>query len=232
MNIFYCPSSQINGNIADLGEQEARHVSKVLRYSEGDRITFVDGEGGWYEGKISQILEKSVFIKIASQQKIPKYSPFIILGMGIIKKRDRLEFAVEKAVELGAGKICLFRSEHTVKENVRIDRLQATALAAMKQSLRAWLPEIQIYNSLEDLFESHQSTPCLVAHEKVNAETSLSSVVDKEEKLDEVLLLVGPEGGFSSEEIDLVQQKGGRLISLGDYRLRTETAVLALLSQV
>lgn len=227
MNIFYCPPSNITGSIAELGENESRHASRVLRFSEGDSITFTDGAGGWYEGTIVRQANKSIRIEIISQKEIPAYKPRLILGMGIIKKRDRLEFAVEKATELGASEICFFRSDYTVKENVRMDRLESTALTAMKQSQRVWLPEIKLLSSFEKLLDLHRHALCLAAHEKVSSESASEFPEDS----DKILLLVGPEGGFSEREIEQVRQREGQLVSLGNYRLRAETAAIALLSR-
>lgn len=226
MNIFYCPPSNIRGDIAELGKKESRHASKVLRFSEGDFITFTDGKGGVYEGAIVRQGDKSVQIKVSSKKEIPPYKPHLILGMGIIKKRDRLEFAVEKATELGVSEICFFRSDHTVKENVRMDRLESTALTAMKQSQRAWLPEIKHIPSLEKVLDLHRDACCLAAHEKINPENTGEYPRNNAK----MLLLVGPEGGFSEREIEQVRQRGGQLISLGEYRLRAETAAIVFLS--
>lgn len=229
MNIYYAPPSQVHSNIAELVDQEARHAAKVMRAREGDNLVVVDGEGRRYEGPIRRITDTSVQVEITKVEKIDPPDPELILGMGIIKKRDRLEFAVEKAVELGASKILLFRSERTVKENVRMDRLESIAISAMKQSLRAWLPDITLFRSVEILIDSFPEAMCLAAHEKIEDR-------EQEVKLEEIdkgklLLLVGPEGGFSPTEIEMVKERGGHLVSLGSNRLRTETAALAFLSQ-
>lgn len=229
MNVFYAPPSQINNGFIELLDQEAIHASKVMRVQEGDKLMVVDGKGGRYKGPIRTITGKTVQIEIEDEQRDPAPDPALILGMGIIKKRDRLEFAIEKAVELGASRICLFRSEHTVKENVRMDRLESKALSAMKQSLRAWLPEISIFHSFKTLLDSFSEANLLAAHEKVepdNPRNTLSSISEGDK-----LLLVGPEGGFSDDEIDLLRKREGRVVSLGSNRLRTETAAIAFLSQ-
>ncbi|HKK46678.1 MAG TPA: RsmE family RNA methyltransferase [Balneolaceae bacterium] len=228
MNIFYAPPSQINNGFAELTGQEAIHASKVMRVREGDRLVIVDGEGRCYEGPVRRITKKAVQVEIEEEQMVPSPEPSLILGMGIIKKRDRLEFAVEKAVELGASQICLFRSAHTIKENVRMDRLESIALSAMKQSLRAWLPEISLFNSFEELLRGFPGVSYLAAHEKVDADQEHMNV---DVKSDKMLLLVGPEGGFAPDEIEMVKDRGGKLISLGSYRLRAETAAAAFLSQ-
>ncbi len=229
MNIYYAPPSQIRNGFAELREQEATHASKVMRAREGDKLTIVDGEGGRYEGPIKMISDDSVQIEIADSEHQPQPSPQLILGMGIIKKRDRLEFAVEKAVELGTSAIGLFRSERTIKENVRMDRLESIAISAMKQSLRAWLPSISLYHSLDELLNHYPDAKYLAAHEKVDGN-------DKEQDLQQIdneklLLLVGPEGGFSPDEIAKFQEQDAQLISLGNNRLRTETAAVVFLSQ-
>ncbi|MDZ7660711.1 RsmE family RNA methyltransferase [Fodinibius sp.] len=230
MNIFYAPPSQINNGYAELLDQEAIHASKVMRAREGDKLTIVDGEGGHYRGIIRRITKKSVQVEIEDAQHHSRPKPHLVLGMGIIKKRDRLEFAVEKAIELGAAQICLFRSEHTIKENVRMDRLESLAISAMKQSLQAHLSTIEVYHSLDVMLESVFADNILVAHEKVDeakGDINYKSVRNSER----TLLLVGPEGGFSESEIRDLTDKGGELVSLGPNRLRAETAAIAFMSQ-
>lgn len=229
MNIYYAPPSQVNNGFIELLDQEATHASKVMRAREGDKLVVVDGVGGRYEGIIRRFTKKSVQLEVEDEQQIPKPKPTLILGMGIIKKRDRLEFAVEKAVELGVSQVYLFRSERTIKENVRMDRLESIVKSAMKQSLRAWLPEVTICHSLEQMLASVSDAELLVAHEKVEAAQADIDLKKLESK--KILLLVGPEGGFSSDEIEWFKQEGAQLVSLGSNRLRAETAVVTFLSQ-
>lgn len=229
MNIYYAPPSQITNGLAELTGQEATHATKVMRAREGDSLSIVDGKGGYYEGPIRRITNKSVQIEIEKRQQRPKPEPSLVLGMGIIKKRDRLEFAVEKAVELGARRICLFRSDHTIKENVRMDRLESIVLSAMKQSLRAWLPEVSLYRSFGDLLDAFPEASLLAAHEKVEADQhNMDFNLQGDGQL---LLLVGPEGGFSDFEVEEVKARDGKLVSLGSHRLRTETAAVVFLSR-
>lgn len=230
MNVFYAPPSQIHQDTAELLDQEAHHASKVMRMREGDRLVVVDGEGGRYEGPIRRITKKSVQIELQKHQQFDEPAPKIILGLGIIKKRDRLEFAVEKAVELGVSHIALFRSDHGIKKNVRMDRLNAIAISAMKQSLHTYLPGVSMHYSVEEVMDEFYEANCLMAHEKTGADQSFSSV-SEDVKVDDYLLLVGPEGGFSTDEVEKATAKGANLVSLGAYRLRSETAALAILSQ-
>ena len=226
MNIFYAPPKRVFETHLELTGQEAKHATKVLRYREGDSIQVVDGKGRWFHCTIAQITGATVKAEVQKSKKVPEPRPELVLAMGIIKKRDRLEFAVEKSVELGVSEIVLFRSRHTVKENVRMDRLEMTALSAMKQSLRAYLPAISISDSLQEILEDHQRYQPLVAHEK--EEAGISADIKQQEKL---LLVVGPEGGFSENEIALAVNQGAEIVSLGRNRLRTETAAIVFLSQ-
>ncbi len=227
MNIFYAPPERHQGELIKLTGQEARHASKVLRYREGDDITVTNGKGGWYEGEVRQISSDSVLVGIRSSRSIADYDPSLVLGLGIIRKRDRLEFAIEKAVELGVSAIALFRGRHSVKENVRMDRLEATALSAMKQSLRAWLPEVKLYDNVEQVLQAYNEYRPLIAHEKADRDTSADLNIEE----GKLLLMVGPEGGFSKEEISSMKLKGGETVSLGEYRLRTETAAITLINR-
>ncbi|MCW9705836.1 RsmE family RNA methyltransferase [Fodinibius salsisoli] len=230
MNIYYAPPAQIHGTAAELLDQEARHASKVMRAREGDQLVIVDGKGGRYEGPIRRITKQSVQIEIQESQYFDKPQPELLLGMGIIKKRDRLEFAVEKAVELGAAHIALFRSRRTIKENVRMDRLESITLSAMKQSLRTWRPEVTLFHSIEEVIASFPEAQCVLAHEKVSP-SKMSFAHLAEGKDQPILLMVGPEGGFADAEVDKMVDAGAELASLGSHRLRAETAVVALMSQ-
>ncbi|HLR32824.1 MAG TPA: RsmE family RNA methyltransferase, partial [Fodinibius sp.] len=163
MNIFYAPPSHIHRNVAELTGQEARHASSVLRVREGDRLVVVDGRGSRYEGLVRRIAGDSVQIQLDDKRDVAPPRPELILGMGIIKKRDRLEFAVEKATELGARHIALFRSEHSIKKNVRADRMKSIVRSAMKQSLRSWLPELSVFYSVEEVIGHYPDARCLVA---------------------------------------------------------------------
>ena len=228
MNIFYAPREQVIGNHIELTGQEAKHASKVLRYRKGDQIQIVDGQGGWFDCKIVQITDSSLKAEVQNYNIIEVPQPEIVLAMGLIKKRDRLEFAVEKSVELGVSEIALFRSRHTVKENVRMDRLENTVLSAMKQSLRARLPEVSVLDSLDEVMDRYSEYHILIAHEKEDSQVGIDYSLKSKDKL---LLLVGPEGGFSEEEIEFAKKRGAEIISLGKYRLRAETAAITFISQ-
>ncbi len=229
MNIFYASPQQITDHTIELTDREAHHASHVLRYKTGDEIVVVDGTGNRYDGIITDITKRKVDITITNKTVIEKNEGAgrqLVVAFGIIKNRQRLEFAVEKAVELGAGAIVLFNSRYTEKAKIRLDRLEGIVISAMKQSMHAILPELKYEKSLNDVLETYQDHRILMAHEKKVGKTGLPEPVENIN----YLLLVGPEGGFSEDEVDLVKQHQGELVSLGRFRLRAETAVITFLS--
>jgi 16S rRNA (uracil1498-N3)-methyltransferase len=228
LNIFYAPPQQIHGSLIELQGQEADHASKVLRYARGDSITVVDGKGNLYEGEIYDNTGNSVRIQTSEELTKPKDQPNIRLAVGIIKKQDRLELIVEKAVELGVRDLLFFRGEHSVKQNLRLGRLKSIAVSAMKQSLRAWLPELHVYDSLEEIINDYSSCNFIAARQ--GSAHSFGAI--KKNYLEETpLLFIGPEGGFSENEFDYLQKHNAQFISLGASRLRTETAAISSLAQ-
>lgn len=226
-NIFFAPSSDfINQTSVELKDQEAQHVSKVLRYSIGDNLLVADGEGHRFNTEIVELNKRSVIAQILSKQSkdIPKEKK--VLAMGVIKKRDRLEFAIEKAVELGAWEICLFNADHSERSKINYVRVASQIKSAFKQSGRFWLPKLTILDSIASVYDHYTDSEFVMAHEEIDIVNEPVKLVEGQN-----ILLVGPEGGFSKREIDLHNEKGGAFISLGANRLRAETAVVTFLSQ-
>lgn len=227
MNIFYAPPAQVSDHVIELKGQEAAHAIKALRYKKGDAISVVDGQGGWYEGEVALVAKNRLQVAVHHSEKQTGHLPSLSLALGIIKKRDRLEFAVEKAVELGAGEIILFRGDHSVKQNVRVDRLESIILSAMKQSLQSWLPSLHVFTSLQDVTNRYSSHKYLVAHQQGERLSAAGYPSDQKERY---LLFVGPEGGLSDKELACLKERGGQLVRLNSNRLRAETAAVSFLS--
>ena len=183
-----------------------------------------DGSGKKYECEIEEVTRSELSLKILNSTTEERPKPFLTICIGNIKKRDRLEFAVEKMTELGADRIIVFKGEHSQKENVRTDRLEAAALAAMKQSLRVYLPQIVVEKSLQTalaLLNDHDKL--LMADEIADHENSLTQDLDDHES---IFIAIGPEGGFSEKERELLAGRAAGIVSLGPKRLRTETAAI------
>ena len=230
MNFFYTPKEYIDEQKGELelAGEEAHHLINVLRYQIGQEVDIVDGEGKHYTGTISQIRKKLVGVDIHSINQQP--GSLTTLALGVIKNRQRLEFAIEKAVELGAGRILLFDAMNSEKSKVRLNRIYKIVLSAMKQSLRAHLPEVQFYPSLDEVIERQKEETFLVAHEKSNPIAQNPMDWAEIRRLPHTVF-IGPEGGFADEEIrKLGKDHGAYLVYLGKARLRTETAVTATLS--
>lgn len=224
-NIFYTDPKNIIAGRLELTDQEARHAGKVLRFEPGDELFASDGKGNLYRTQVISITKSSVQAEI--QETYFETEPTIkkVLAFGAIKKRDRLEFAVEKAVELDAWEICIFDADHSERSRINEDRLESIALSAFKQSKRRWLPEIVILSSLDEVLDHYPN------HHVITAHVPEEPVQPKALQQKENLLVVGPEGGFSDREIELCEKKGSEFISLGKNRLRAETAVATMLSQ-
>ncbi len=226
-NIFFISPSDFNADDSvEIKDQEALHISKVLRHKIGDVILVADGEGARFEVEILEITKKLVLGKKLTTTCKPVPSKKKILALGVVKKRDRLEFAIEKAVELGAWEVVLFNADHSERNKINKERLDTQIISAFKQSGRFWLPKLKILDSMDEVFDKFQGSNFLMAHVEANEEHEPSEL--KEENN---VLLVGPEGGFSVREKELHLAKGGSLVTLGDNRLRAETAAMAFLSQ-
>lgn len=227
MNYFYAPPQDWQKDESvEIKGQEAQHISKVLRHKAGDEILIVDGVGNRCKCVITDISKRSISANIIrkTHRKVPSIKK--IIALGAIKKRDRLEFAIEKAVELDAWEICVFNADHSERSKLNEGRLHTLIVSAFKQCGRFYLPRLIILNSLDEVFDRYSGHSYFMAYlgeEDAQSPPELSSELN--------LLLVGPEGGFSEREAQLNKKNNGSFVSLGENRLRAETAVAAFLSR-
>ena len=219
MNLFYLEPDNVTGSTGTFSDEEARHIRQVLRKNDGDELTATDGEGNRFTGILRHQGKKGAMLEIHHSERQEAPFPELIIGVGLVKMRQRLEWMIEKLTELGVNKICLLHTSRTYRDKIRADRLKDVALSAMKQSLRCDLPEITEM-SYSDFLDDFKIYPVWIAHEKADKEEGgpdLSSPC---------VIAIGPEGGFSDEEIELGLKFGAKLLSLGEQRLRTETAAI------
>lgn len=227
--LFFATKSQITQENIVLEGQEAIHCSKVLRKKVTDIIWICDGDYSHYKVEIQQIGKQQVFTKILETVRFDKNKTqdYPILVIGKLKNKDRLEWLIEKAVELGISEIHLVQTDRTERSYLKVERLEAIAIAAMKQSKQVFIPKIVDSDSLMQtlkLFEG--KLPILLAHEKSTATNKVAVFLKKK-----CVLLIGPEGGFSDSEFDeLLELQNCHAISLGEWRLRAETAAIHLVS--
>lgn len=224
MNRFLIDTPAAEATQITLDEGESHHAIRVMRMGLGDRLEAFDGRGLRILAHITDPHPKRVRCDILDRQQMPaEPGNALILGIGLIKKAERLEFALEKATEIGVGAIWLFSADHSETSRIRQDRLQAHLVAAAKQSKRCHVPELRFFSSLDALLAENGSRPVILAHEKTS-ESVLTTPIPEN-----AILLVGPEGGFSDREVALAVDRGAIPYSLGAFRLRTETAALTLL---
>lgn len=218
MKLFY---GEIEGNRVQINDEEQQHIIKVLRMKDGEDIHVTDGKGNLASGTL-MIEGKKAGIKVAGiKNQLPGFSPKLHIAIAPTKNIDRIEFFIEKAVEMGISEITLLQTEKTERKNVNIDKLRKQAISASKQSLRFHFPIINDAVKIQDFLKRADPGTTFVAHCHENLERMDLKQIPESETL---TFLIGPEGDFSEKEIVFLSEKNIRAVSLGHQRLRTETA--------
>lgn len=222
MNLFYQP--EIQQGVHYLDPTESKHCTKVLRKKAGDLIHITDGKGFRYDALITNADMHQCVFEI--RETIPEVAkPYSIhIAISPTKHPDRLEWFVEKSVELGVDKITLIDCDHTERTHIKLERLEKLAISAMKQSLRFTLPFISGPDKIQDVINRADAASKFIAYVEPANPIHLKNVAKPNS---DYLVLIGPEGDFSSEELKLTQEKKFVKVSLGTNRLRTETAGVA-----
>ena len=205
--------------ILDLDEQ--LHITKVLRMREGEEIFVTDGNGNLAKGNL--VFEgKKVSLDVSEiKENLPDFSPKLHIAIAPTKNIDRIEFFVEKAVEMGISEITFILTEKTERKNISIDKLRKQAIGASKQSHRFHFPKVNDLIKFSDFMKNLNPENTFVAHCNENLKRiNLNDIPN----LENYTFLIGPEGDFSDKEIQLLAEKGIKAVSLGNQRLRTETA--------
>ena len=208
-----------------LPEDEAHHALKVLRKYKGDKIIAVDGEGGWYETILETDNIQNCKLKIMDRKaEFGKPNHYIHIAMAPPKNHDRAEMFVEKAVEIGIQEISFILTRYSERNNINLNRIKRRAVSSMKQSLKAYLPQINDILSLDDFLDKCSNSEKYLGYLR-DENTNLLSKSAKPDN--NYCVLIGPEGDFMLEEVDLALNCDFQTISLGKSRLRTETAGIA-----
>lgn len=208
-----------------LPEIESGHCCRVLRMMEGDRIYVVDGKGMEYECEITDAHSKHTSVMILSEREDPKHwKEKIVLAVAPTKNIDRIEWMLEKVVEIGVDEIVLLRCEHSERKNVNEERLVKIIISAMKQSLKATLPVFKGLVKYRDFIESIDTPLKYMGYCAPDVERR--EFAKEFPGKGDVTVMIGPEGDFSPEEVMLAMNKGFVPVTFGESRLRTETAAL------
>jgi 16S rRNA (uracil1498-N3)-methyltransferase len=233
MDYFYVQPDQIIGNAVVIQGEESKHLARVLRKNVGELIFVTDGNDRMYEAVISEIgkTETRCTVK-AIHSKYHEPAVDVTLAVSLLKNPARFDFLVEKATELGVRHIIPLKCERTISSHEKHDRLEKLAIAAMKQCGRSWLPRIAPLMPLDELFSSSSQDLKFLPHEKSDPMQSITSTFHRYPACKTVLIVVGPEGGFSEEEVQQALGAGFLPVSLGVRRLRAETAAIVAASQV
>ena len=224
MYIFYTPNISLPNHI--LNEEESKHCVRVLRLSVGDVVNLVDGVGGFYSAEISSADAKKVGLHIlSSQYEYGKRNFKLHIAIAPTKNTDRLEWFLEKSTELGIDEITPIICHRSERKVIKIDRLEKVITSAVKQSIKAYHPKLNEAQSFELFINSTVHENKFIAHcLSTDAKYYLSALTNEGE---DCLVLIGPEGDFTESEISLALKKGFKAVTLGNTRLRTETAALA-----
>jgi 16S rRNA (uracil1498-N3)-methyltransferase len=224
MQIFYAPD--ITGNHYTLDENESRHCIKVLRMSKGTPVKLIDGNGFLYEGIINDPDTKRCTIKITSATPdFEKRNYNLHIAISPLKNPDRLEWFIEKSVEIGIDEITPIICRNTEKTGIKEERINSLIISAMKQSLKASRTILNPVTRFDEFIGRQFNGKRMIAHCNGFIErTKISGICFKN---DNALIMIGPEGDFSEEEIRIAIKNNFNSVHLGRSRLRTETAGVA-----
>ncbi|WP_312555345.1 RsmE family RNA methyltransferase [Empedobacter brevis] len=224
MKLFF---GKIHQDIAVLNEEESHHFAKVLRGNEGDLVHVTDGKGNLAKVEITSISKKVVEGKIIElKTDFEKKNYYLHVAIAPTKTMERLEFFLEKATEIGINEITFLQTFHSERKNIKVERIEKIIQAATKQSLKAYLPKVNDLTKFNDFIKSdfEDFVKCIAHCESDIERTPLRTVLENNPQ--KILLLIGPEGDFSREEIISAEEHNFTGISLGHQRFRTETAAL------
>lgn len=225
MQLFF--STDIQGDQIFLDETESKHCLQVLRKKTGDLVQVVDGQGNWYEGAIELASKKKCTVRITHTKALPVAPPGLHIAIAPVKNMSRIEWFLEKCTEFGIREISLIHSQFSEKKHINMDRLQKIIVTAMKQSLEAWLPKLNNIRTFDQFLAdvADREAVKLIGHCWPGEKKLFREACQPAQDL---IVLIGPEGDFSPVEVEAALEAGFEAIDLGNKRLRSETAGMAI----
>ncbi len=217
-HLYFSESVDLPNRSIKIEGEEARHITSVMRFGVGSEVNITDGKGTIYHSEITGIMDKGVTAKIIKETKYENCSDNLTFCIPLMKNPDRFEFALEKCVELGITSFLVNSAETSIKKSFKAERWKKITIAAMKQSLRAYLPDITTIQSLKAI--KHLKGEKIVFDQKCEKQFSPLSLNPEEHHF----LIFGPESGFSRNEYS--DFDGKDFYNLTPNRLRTETAII------
>ncbi len=222
MQLFYTPD--ISSPVFYLNETESKHAVRVLRLVNDDCIQLIDGKGNFHEAVIKVAHPKKCQVEIVkTQTEFGKRNHYLHMAVAPTKNIDRFEWFLEKATEIGVDEITPVLCEHSERKVIKHERLEKVIISAMKQSLKAYLPKLNPLTPIKDIFNSEFEGKKYIAH---CYEQDKHQLKNEAANNPSTLILIGPEGDFSEAEVEAALQNDFIPVSLGESRLRTETAAV------
>ncbi|MFC2109929.1 16S rRNA (uracil(1498)-N(3))-methyltransferase [Bacteroidota bacterium] len=224
MQLFFNSTLSSDNKEFKFDKTESKHIVRVLRKKEGDSLAITNGKGFLFTAEILVANDKNCLVKIVNVEEKPKsWNYHLHIAIAPTKLNDRMEWFLEKATEIGIDEITPIICHHSERKIVKLERFEKIILSAMKQSLKFHLPKINEAVTFKQFLAQKQQGELFIAHceeqEKKSFKNEISPNTD-------ITILIGPEGDFSSKEIELAIDKNFQPVSLGESRLRTETAAL------
>ncbi|RVU01854.1 16S rRNA (uracil(1498)-N(3))-methyltransferase [Mucilaginibacter limnophilus] len=224
MHLFYTPDIEPSISQYFLNEEESKHAVRVLRLSPGDEVQLIDGRGGFYIAHIKDAHPKRTILDIASvTTEYQKRNHYLHIAVAPTKNIERLEWFLEKATEIGIDEVSLIICQRSERKEARADRLNRIITSAVKQSIKAYHPILNEATPFNKFVSSVSEGQKFIAHCAEGTKQPLKTLI---ETGGSYTVLIGPEGDFTSDEINTALNNGYKAITLGDSRLRTETAAL------
>ena len=225
MQLFYHPDIKTLNQEVAFGKEESKHIIKVLRKVKKDILLITNGKGYIYKGEVISENPNKCGIKIVSESKQEDFPYQLHLAVAPTKLNDRFEWFLEKATEIGVTEITPILCNRSERKKINEERFEKIIISAMKQSLKAQLPQLNSLTDFSDFVnrEDFVSYTKCIAHCVESEKQPLFETIKKQSK---VLVMIGPEGDFSENEITLAQKNHFIPVSLGNSRLRTETAAI------
>ena len=217
---FYEPTVSNAPNTFVLSEETSKHCVQVLRMKENDQMQLTDGKGNLFTASVIKPDKKKCEVKIHSSNFTHQPAKKICIAISLLKNASRFEWFLEKATELGISEIIPLLCQRTERQHFRFDRMNAILVSAMLQSQQTWLPVLHAPSRFDDVIRTSTHQQKLIAHCEESDKQSIPALTLSEN----IQLLIGPEGDFSHEEIEKALKENYNPVSLGNTRLRTETA--------
>lgn len=223
MQLFYNPDISVNDDTFTFDREESRHIVKVLRKKTGDVIQLTNGKGSLFTAEISFAADKKCVVTITGESTTKPLPYYLHLAVAPTKMNDRYEWFLEKATEIGISEITPLICDHSERTVFKAGRFEKILQSAMKQSLQYYLPKLNEPTAFKDFISTKHDGVLYIAHCEETDKKLLKKEIQPQQK---ITILIGPEGDFSINEIELALQQNYIPVSLGNTRLRTETAAI------